>query len=125
MDIQGYLIIKDNLEKAQAAELEARLALVAKSGHKAVGSKTIAMDGGKVQVTNTINYTVDMTALPEVKKRLANDVLFYQVFVPKPQVSATALKSLTADQLEIVNEAIISKAGTPQFKVVKAPGDEE
>lgn len=125
MDIKIYGMIKANLTSAQNLELTARLQMVEKSGHTAIGSKTIALDGGKVQVINTINYTVDKAKLADVKKALGNDELFYSVFVPKPEVSESALKKLTAEQLEIVNEAIVSKPGTPQFKVVKTAEEME
>lgn len=126
MTLEQYLILKNNLATAQAAELAARLEMVKMSGFTKKGSKTITFDSGaKVQVVNTVNKTVDESQLEHVKEQLANDQLYYQVFVPKPTLSESAFKLLTKEQQEICEEAIISKDGTPQFKVLKLAGGVE
>jgi len=123
MSLEQYLVIKAELTAAQAKELKARLEMVAAAGHTKVGSKTITFDSGaKVEVKNTVNITIDESQLPSVKERLADDRLYYAVFVPKPNFSATAFKALTAEQKEIVEDALVSKAGTPGFTVKKLPG---
>lgn len=123
MTLENYLQIKAKLTAAQAEELAARNEMVAAAGHTKVGSKTITFDSGaKVSVTNTVNITIDESVLPTVKKQLDNDLLYYSIFVPKPSFSATAFKTLTDEQKEIVEEALISKAGPAQFKVMKLAG---
>lgn len=123
MTLENYLKIKAKLTAAQAEELAARNEMVAAAGHTKVGSKTITFDSGaKVSVTNTVNITIDESQLPTVKEKLENDLLYYSVFVPKPSFSATVFKTLTNEQKEIVEEALISKAGQAQFKVVKLAG---
>src|SRR5881396_275328 len=119
MTVERYNELKDILDAAKNDELKARLELVARSGHTAVGSKTVAMDGFKVAVQNTQNVTLYEPSLEEVREKLGDDKLFDSVFKIKREYSATGAKALTAEQLEIVADAIIIKPGTPQFKVGK------
>ncbi|MNE68078.1 hypothetical protein D3C81_606060 [compost metagenome] len=120
MTVSKYMEIKAALKVAQEAELEARLALVKRSGHTKPGSKTIAMDGFKLAIQNTVNISLFEPSLAEVKEKLNNDLLFDQVFKPKREYSVTGAKALTAEQREIVEDALIMKEGTPQLTVKSA-----
>lgn len=123
MTVEKYLEIKKQFDVAKALELEARLALVAKSGHTKVGSKTMAMDGFKVNLINTVNESIHEPMLANALESLGEhaDV----VFKPKREFSATGFKLLSEvlsqEQVDAVLDAIITKPGTPQFKVVKTP----
>lgn len=117
MTVEQYTKIKAELKEVQERELAARLQLVERSGHTAVGSKTIAMDGFKVAVQNTQNITLYEPSLEEVRKELDNDELFDAVFKIKREYSVTGAKALTPEQREIVADALIIKPGTPQLKI--------
>lgn len=118
--MSDYEIIKSNLKKAEAAELAARLELVARSGHTAVGSKTLTLDGYKVSIQNTENISTYEPEIENVRKTIGDNA-FYSAFKVKYEYSKTGAKSLTAEQQEAIEDALVKKPGTPQFKIVKTP----
>lgn len=120
MTVPKWMAIKKNLEAIQAIEMKARLELVKRSGHVAIGSKTVAMDGYKISVTNPENSTIFEPSLADVREKLGEEK-FASAFKTKFSVSATGLKALTKEEREVANEAITTSAGTPAVKVTKVP----
>lgn len=118
MTLQRYQEIKAELDTAKANEMEARLALVARSGHTVKGSKTIVLDGFKVAVTNTVNTSVFLPGLDNAREVLGEEK-FNAVFKIKYEVSATGLKALSGEELEAAEDAIVTKPGTPSIEIKK------
>jgi hypothetical protein len=119
MTLQRYQEIKAELDTAKANEMEARLALVARSGHTVKGSKTVVLDGFKVAVTNTVNTSVFLPGLDNAREVLGEEK-FNAVFKIKYEVSATGLKALSGEELEAAEDAIVTKPGTPSLEIKKA-----
>lgn len=124
MTVVEYERIKHELDMAKAREAAARQQLVEQSGHTARGSKTLVMDGYKISITNTVNTSIYEASIEDVRQRLGADV-FDQAFRVKYDVNAAGFKALTDEQREIAEEAIITKPGTPQLKIVKRPESED
>lgn len=121
MTVPKWEAIKKSLEQIKELELNARLELLARSGHTKKGSKTVAMDGYKLSFTNTENVKVLFEpSLAGAREKLGEEK-FAGVFKVSYTVSATGLKTLTGDDLEAALEAITTSPGTPQVKIIKAP----
>lgn len=120
MTVPKWEAIKESLEQIKELELNARLELLARSGHTKKGSKTVAMDGYKLSFTNTENVKVFEPSLADAREKLGEEK-FAGVFKVSYTVSATGLKTLTGDDLEAALEAITTSPGTPQVKITKAP----
>jgi hypothetical protein len=115
MTVQRYIEIKEALDAAKELESAARQELVARSGHTAKGSKTVKMDGFKVSITNSVNITIYEPGLEEAKQKLGER--FQVAFRTKFEPNAKGWKELNPTELEIAEEAIITKPGTPQLSV--------
>lgn len=118
MTLQRYLEIKAELDSAKVNEMNARLALVARSGHTAKGSKAVVLDGFKVTVTNNCQHFSLFAGLDAAREKLG-DEKFNAVFKIKYDVSATGLKALSGEELEAAEDAIITKPGTPSLAIKK------
>lgn len=115
MTVQEYLEIKARLTEAQELERAAREMLVARSGHTKKGSKTVKLDGYKVAITNTVNASIYEPGLDEAKVKLGDR--FHLAFKTKFEPNNKGWKELTPAELEIAEEAVITKAGTSQVKI--------
>lgn len=121
MTVQKYLEIKAALDEAKELESEARRQLVERSGHTTKGSKTVKMDGFKVSITNSVNVTIFEPGLEDAKQKLGER--FQIAFRTKFEPNAKGWKELTPEELEVAEEAIITKPGTPQLKVTGTVSD--
>lgn len=121
MTVQRYIEIKEALDAAKELESAARQALVARSGHTVKGSKTVKMDGFKVSITNSVNVTIYEPGLEEAKQKMGER--FQVAFRTKFEPNAKGWKELTPEELEIAEEAIITKPGTPQLKITGTVSD--
>lgn len=116
MTVQKYIELKEALTAAQDLEKSAREELIARSGHTKKGSKTLEMDGFKVQITNTVNQSIFEPGLDEAKSKLGER--FALAFKTKFEPNNKGWKELTPEELELAEEAVITKPGSSQLKVV-------
>lgn len=113
---------KDELDRWKEEELRLRLIIdrtlfpSPKSGANTAKLSPLL----KVTSTHPVTYKVDEAALPSVLEKLpegSNETLFRY----KPELNLKEFKTLDNKYKLIVSEAVTSKEGTPQLKVVETP----
>lgn len=107
-------------KQAEVVELELRTRLfihLAKDGYaKAVGSKSSVIEGWKVKATSKVNTTIYEPGLQIVREKLTPEQ-FQAAFPAKISYSATGAKKLPEELQSVLEEALITKPGTPAIEL--------
>jgi len=125
--IKALIAAQNAAKKATANEMALRTELfdifLADGKAKKKGSSTFRMDGYKIEATGVINTTIYEAGLEAVRTGLIEafgeqigNAYYDAAFPPKLTYSVTGHKKVPEEMRELVNDALISKPGSPTIK---------
>lgn len=128
-DLSEWYSLKDQLAKVKAAEMLLRLKIykgLFKDPKEGTNSLPLA-EGWVIKAKRVINRDIDIAALnvnamvdpaTNMSRLTSHGIHPEQLVKWKPELVTTAYRALTAEQMEIFNECLSIKDGSPSIEIV-------
>lgn len=128
-DLEDWFKLQDQLKKIKASEMLLRTKIYKGlfiSPKEGTNSLPLA-EGWVLKAKRTINREVDLAALnvnslvdpaTQMSRLSANGIHPESLIKWKPELVTAAYRALTAEQMEIFNECLVIKDGSPSLEIV-------